>query len=65
MLLKLKKYNIKAVYKKGKEIFLADTLCPAYPSNTITEEKTFGYQVMTLETANTAISPPRYEELKK
>ena len=63
MLLKLQKYNIKVVYKKGKEMYLADTLSRAYPSNTTTEEKTFDYQVMTLETAATAISPPRYEEL--
>ena len=63
MLLKLQKYNIKVVYKKGKEMYLADTLSRAYPSNTTTEEETFDYQVMTLETAATAISPPRYEEL--
>ena len=49
MLLKLQKYNIKVVYKKGKEMYLADTLSRAYPSNTTTEEETFDYQVMTLE----------------
>ena len=34
MLLKLQKYNIKVVYKKGKEMYLADTLSRAYPSGT-------------------------------
>ena len=63
MLYKLQKYNIKVVYKKGKEMYLAHTLSRAYPSNTTTEEEKFDYQVMTLETAATAISPPRYEEL--
>ena len=54
MLLKLQKYNIK-VYKKGKEMYLADTLSRAYPSNTTTEEETFDYQIMKLEIGATAI----------
>ena len=43
-------------------MYLADTLSRAYPSTTTTEEETFDYQVLTLETASTTTSPLRYEE---
>ena len=31
MLLKLQKYDIELIYKKGKELYVADTLSRAYP----------------------------------
>ena len=61
MLLKLQKYNLKVVYKKGKEMYIADALSRAYLSDTSTEEETFDFQVMSLE--STAVSLPRYDEL--
>ena len=57
MLLKLQKYNLKVVYKKGKEMYIADALSRAYLSDTSPEEETFDFQVMSLEA--TAVSPPR------
>ena len=33
MLLQLQRYDLQFVYKKGKELFLADTLSRAYPDN--------------------------------
>ena len=46
MLLKLQKYNLKVVYKKGKEMYIADALSRAYLSDTSPEEETFDFQVM-------------------
>ena len=31
MLMKLQKYDIELIYKKGKELYVADTLSRAYP----------------------------------
>ena len=51
------------MYNELKELYLADTISRAYPSNTTAQENTFDYQELTLEAAVTAISPPRYEEV--
>ncbi|XP_038047830.1 uncharacterized protein K02A2.6-like [Patiria miniata] len=59
MLLRLQRYNITLVYKKGKELFLADTLSRAPLTTTGTE--TDDLQVMTL----LPISDMRLEQLKK
>ena len=37
MLLKLQKYNLKVVYKKGKEMYIADALSRAYQIDTSPE----------------------------
>ena len=39
MLLQLQKYNLKLVYKPGKELFIADTLSRAFLSSDTTQEK--------------------------
>ena len=39
MLLQLQKYNLKLVYKPGKELFKADTLSRAFLSSDTTQEK--------------------------
>ena len=39
MLLKLQKYNLKVVYKEGKDMFIADTLSRAYNDNKPVKEE--------------------------
>ena len=60
MLLQLQRYNLEFIYKKGKELFLADTLSRAYPAE-IPEEAEFEYDVMTV----LSISPARMTELQR
>ena len=60
MLLRLQRYNLKFVYKKGKELYLADTLSRAYPDET-PEEADFEYDVMTV----LSISSARMTELQQ
>ena len=55
--MKLQRYNLKVVYKKGKEMYIADALSCAY-----TNER-FEFEVMTVESTTSALSPPRYDEL--
>lgn len=59
MLLQLQRYNLTFVYKKGKELFLADTLSRAYTEE-CSEEPHLDLDVMTV----LSISPPRMTELK-
>ena len=47
MLLQLQRYDLQFVYKKGKELFLADTLSRAYPDEP-PEETEFENDVMTV-----------------
>ena len=63
MLLKLQKYNLKVVYKKGKDMFIADTLSRVYNDNKPVKEEQFEYEVMTVETATHMLAPSRYNEL--
>ena len=58
MLLRLQKYNITLVYKKGKELFIADTLSRA--PLTTTDNDNLDLEVMTL----LPISDTRLAQLK-
>ena len=60
MLLQLQRYNLQFVYKKGKELYLADTLSRAYPDEA-PEETEFEYEVMTV----LSISSARMTELQR
>lgn len=60
MLLQLQRYNLQFLYKKGKELYLADTLSRAYQADA-TEEMEFEYDVMTV----LSISPERMTELQR
>ena len=60
MLLQLQRYDLQFVYKKGKELFLADTLSRAYPDEP-PEETEFEYDVMTV----LSISADRMTELQR
>ena len=60
MLLRIQRYNLKFDYKKGKELYLADTLSRAYPDET-PEEADFEYDVMTV----LSISSARMTELQQ
>ena len=62
MLLKLQKYNLKVVYKNGKDTFIAHTLSRAYNDKPVKEEQ-FEYEVMTVETATHMLAPSSYNEL--
>lgn len=59
MMLSLQRYNIQLIYKKGKELYLADTLSRA-PRAQSTPER-FDYEVMTV----TRISQSKTEELRQ
>ena len=63
MLLKLQKYNLKVVYKKGKEMYIADALSRAYTNSDPDPNEQFEFEVMTVESTTSALSPPRYDEL--
>ena len=41
MMIRLQNYDVKIVYKKGKEMYLADTLSRAYPFSVTTQETVF------------------------
>ena len=60
MLLQLQKYNLQFVYKKGKELYIADALSRAYPEEA-PEEAEFEHGVMTV----LSISPARMTELQR
>ena len=60
MLLQLQKYNLQFVYKKGKELYLADALSRAYPED-VPEEGEFEHDVMIV----LSISPVRMTELQQ
>lgn len=59
MLLQLQRYDLEFIYKKGKELFLADTLSRAYQDE-ITEEPELDLEVMTV----LPISTPRITEIQ-
>ena len=61
MLLQLQRYNLKFVYKKGTELYLADTLSRAYTNEEPGREGEDQLDVMSF----TAISPARMEELQR
>ena len=60
MLRQLQRYDLQVVYKKGKELFLADTLSRAYPDEP-PEETEFEYDIMTV----LSISADRMTELQR
>lgn len=61
MMFKLQRYNLNVVYKRGKELYLADTLSRAHLLSTDWAESTEDYDVMTVE----ALSSRRTEELRQ
>ncbi|XP_028415850.1 uncharacterized protein K02A2.6-like [Dendronephthya gigantea] len=61
MLLQLQKYDLEFVYKKGKDLFVADTLSRAYIDEKPDEDSNDDFEVMVVE----SISPTRMEELRK
>ena len=69
MMMQLQKYNLKVVYKRGVEMYIADTLSRAYlsaPSQVSEEEKEFIRTVENVEMAKyLSISPERLHELQK
>ena len=63
MLLKLQKYNITIVFKKGKEMYLADTLSRAFLKDDPTPQEQLDFQVMDLDMTDQVLSPNRLQEL--
>ena len=63
MLLKLQRYNLKVGYKKGKEMFIADTLSRAFLNSTPDDKEQLEFQVMTLDITDSTLSPTRYDQL--
>ena len=61
MLLQLQRYNLEFVYKKGSDLFVADTLSRAYIKEKPDQENYDEFEVMSVE----SISPTRMEELRK
>ncbi|KAL2096306.1 hypothetical protein ACEWY4_008454 [Coilia grayii] len=61
MMLKLQRYNLHAIYKRGKELYVADTLSRAYLLCTDSNETVEDYDVMTVE----VLSSRRQEELRR
>ncbi len=59
MMLTLQRYNLKLVYKKGKELYLADTLSRAPRTQSVPDR--FDYEVMTVS----RISEAKTEELRQ
>ena len=69
MMMQLQKYNLKVVYKRGSELYIADTLSRAYlssPSQVGEEEKEFIRAVENVKmTKYLSISPERLGELQE
>lgn len=64
MLLKLQKYDLKLAYKKGSEMFLADTLSRAHPSEVHFCE--FAHQLEEIDhTTSLAIPPEQLKRIKQ
>ncbi|RXN39425.1 dynein heavy chain axonemal [Labeo rohita] len=61
MMLKLQRYNLNVVYKRGKELYLADALSRAHLPSTDGADTSEDYDVMTVE----ALSSRRTEELRQ
>ena len=64
MLLRLQLYNLDVKYKKGSEMYLADTLSRAYPAARQQTEFCMSLEAVKHQEA-LAVSKPRLEELKK
>ena len=60
MMMQLQRYDLKVVYKKGSELYLADTLSRAHMEETAAEEED-GYEVLMV----TPVAPHRMVELMK
>jgi hypothetical protein len=69
MMMQLQKYNLKVVYKRGSELYIADTLSRAYlssPSQVGEEEKEFIRAVENVKMIKyLSISPERLRELQE
>ena len=59
-MMQLQRYDLKVVYKKGSELYIADTLSRAHMEETAAEEED-GYEVLMV----IPIAPHRMVELKK
>ena len=60
MMMQLQRYDLKVVYKKGSELYIADALSRAHMEETAAEEED-GYEVLMV----IPIAPHRMVELKK
>ena len=60
MMMQLQRYDLKVVYKKGSELYIADTLSRAHMEETAAEEED-GYEVLMV----IPMAPHRMVELKK
>ncbi len=61
MMLKLQCYNLNVIYKRGKELYLADALSRTHLPSTDWDESSEDYDVMTVE----VLSSRRIEELRQ
>ena len=61
MLLQLQKYDLKFIYKKGTELYVADTLSPSYIDEKSDPDVDEQVDILSL----TSISPARMAELQK
>ena len=61
MLLQLQRYDLEFVYKRGKDLFVADTLSRAYIEEEPGKESKYGFEVMSVN----SISLTRMKEIRK
>lgn len=61
MMLKLQRYNLHVIYKRGKQLYLADALSREHLPSTDWADTIEDYDVMTVE----ALSSRRIEELRQ
>ena len=60
MMMQLQRYDLKVVYEKGSELYLADTLSRAHMEETAAEEEDRNEVLMV-----TPVAPHRMVDLKK
>ena len=60
MMMKLQRYDLEVIYKKGTELYIADTLSRAYLDEAPRDEEE-EYDVLLV----TSIAPVKMEQLKK
>ena len=69
MMMQLQKYNLRLVYKRGSEMYIADTLSRAYlgaPNQISEEEQEFIRAVENVKmTKHLSISPERLQEIQE
>ena len=69
MMMQLQKYNLKVIYKRGSEMYIADTLSRAYlsaPNQISVEEQEFTRAVENVKmTKYLSISPERLQEIQE